>query len=68
VSNALTLLSSSAAAAGVGAAAAVADLVKFKVAIAPTTATANAPTNRRRVIAALQPTSHFLISFSPCST
>ena len=65
VSNAPTLLSSSAAAAGAGAAAAVADFVRFNVAKVPTTATANAPANRRRVIADLQLISHFFIFVSP---
>jgi hypothetical protein len=62
VSNAPTLLSSSAAAAGAGAAA-VADFVKFKVATVPTTATAKAPAIRRRVIAVLQLFNHFFIAF-----
>src|ERR1700723_2098549 len=70
VSNAPTLLSSSAAAAGAGtgAAAAVADFTKLSVATDPTTAIANAPTNRRRVIVVLQLTSHFFIFFSPYVT
>jgi hypothetical protein len=68
VSNAETLLSSSAAAAG-AAVAALADLVKLTVATDPTATTAIRATARRRVIAAwqraLQVSSHIFIFVSP---
>jgi hypothetical protein len=63
VSNAPTLLSSSAAAAGAGAAAAVADFVKVSIATEPTVTTANKATKRRLAAIALQRSIQFFISW-----
>jgi hypothetical protein len=65
VSNAPTLLSSSAAAAGAGAGAALTELVKLNIATDPTTAMARKATANRLLVADLKRSIHIFISLSP---